>query len=216
MQQEDWRGHLQGLWVRSPRNRIIIMVSTGVVTILLLCGLCNTLGSLTSGILASALTSNPGPKPTTGTSSSQINNFNPTFPLPSPTVYGFPNQGATPVGSSGTPAPSPTKDPNATPTDQPTQPGGGGGGPVTFHISPTDGVLTAGQTNHISLDGPPGTPIALSIYFTNSPCVSKIVILDTTGKGSVDCAIPANLQGSTLMLDLNYNGRDRQYRLQVV
>ena len=59
MQQEDWRGHLQDLWVRSPRYRIIIMVSSGVVTILLLCGLCNTLGSLTSGILASALTSNP-------------------------------------------------------------------------------------------------------------------------------------------------------------
>lgn len=201
MQQEDWRGHLQGLWVRSPRNRIIIMVSTGVVTILLLCGLCNMIGSLTSGILASALTSNPGPKPTTGTSSSQINNFNPTFPLPSPTVYGFPNQGATPVGSSGTPAPSPTKDPNATPTDQPTQPGGGGGERVTYTLSPGGQNFVAGTTNQIILQGQPGRLVSVSVY-ANPACLNMNKVLDNQGQATFNCDIPANLKGSTTNMQI--------------
>jgi hypothetical protein len=173
-----------------------------VVTILLLCGLCNTLGSLTSGILASALTSNPGPKPTTGTSSSQINNFNPTFPLPSPTTYPVPNRGATPVGSSGTPAPSPTKDPNATPTDQPTQPGGGGGGErVTYTLSPGGQNFVAGQTNQIILNGPQGKLLSVSVY-ANPACLSMPVVLDGNGQATLKCDIPANLKGSTTNMQI--------------
>lgn len=214
--QQEWQGRLQNLWVRSPRNRIIIMVSTGVVTILLLCGLCNMIGSLTSGILASALTSNPGPKPTTGTSSSQINNFNPTFPLPSPTTYPVPNQGATPVGSSGTPAPSPTKDPRATPTDQPTQPGGGGRVHYQLSPDPTGKAFVAGQTNQINLQGPPGTAVSVSVYFTGSPCVSQNVVLDTAGNGSVSCAIPANLKGSRVSMSLIYAGNFPTYNIDVI
>ena len=194
----DWQGRIQDLWVRSPRNRIIIMISTGVVTILVLCGLCNVIGSLTSGILASALTSNPGPKPTTGSGTSQANNFNPTFPLPSPTTYPFPNQGSTPVGSSNTPAPTATKDPRATPTDQPTQPGGGGE-KITFQFNPDPNDLKAGQNNQINLQGPPGTLLSISLYLQgNNSCLSMPVTLDATGQGTATCNIPANLQGTNV------------------
>jgi hypothetical protein len=77
-------------------------------------------------------------------------------------------------------------------------------------------VLTSGQTNQILLSGPPGTAIAVSIYFPASPCVSKFVLLDTQGKGSLSCAIPASEKGNTRTLDLNYNGKDKQYQLSIV
>ena len=199
---QEWQGRLQDLWVRSPRNRIIIMVSTGVVTILLLCGLCNMIGSLSSGILASALISNPGPKPTTGANSSQINNFNPTFPLPSPTTYPVPNQGATPVGSSGTPAPTATKDPKATPTDQPTQPGGGGGGgPVTFTLGPGGTNFVAGQTNQIILQGPQDKSLSVSVY-ANPACLNMTIKLDGKGQATLSCDIPANLKNSATNMQI--------------
>ena len=213
---QDWQGRLQELWVRSPRNRIIIMISTGVVTILVLCGLCNVIGSLMSNVVASALTSNPGPKPTTGANSSQINNFNPTFPLPSPTTYPVPNQGATPVGSSDTPAPSPTKDPRATPTDQPTQPGGGGKVHYVLSPDPTGKNFVAGQPNQVLLSGgQPGDQVQVSIYFTGSTCIIGVapndpVTLDATGNGTFSCTIPANLKGSTASLVIHANGGPNQ------
>jgi hypothetical protein len=192
----DWQGRIQDLWVRSPRNRIIIMISTGVVAILVLCGLCNMIGSLMSGVVTSALASNPGPKPTTG-GTSQVNNFNPTFPLPSPTTYPVPNQGATPVGSSGTPPPSPTVDPRATPTDQPTQPGGGGNNTVTFTLSPDPAgkSFVAGQTNQINLQGQPDKLLSVSVY-ANPACLNMTVKLDNKGQGALTCDIPANLKNS--------------------
>ncbi len=196
----DWQGRIQDLWVRSPRNRIIIMISTGVVTILVLCGLCNMVGSLMSGIVTSALASNPGPKPTTG-GTSQVNNFNPTFPLPSPTTYPFPNPPATYVPSSGTPVPSPTIDPRATPTSQPTQPGGGGKNTVTYTLSPSqDGKsFVAGQTNQIDLKGPAGAVLSISLYLPgNNTCLNMPVTLDATGHGTVTCDIPANLKGTNV------------------
>jgi hypothetical protein len=208
----DWQGRIQDLWVRSPRNRIIIMISTGVVAILVLCGLCNMIGSLMSGVVTSALASNPGPKPTTG-GTSQVNNFNPTFPLPSPTTYPVPNQGATPVGSSGTPAPSPTKDPRATPTDQPTQPGGGGKNTVTFTLSPSqDGKsFVAGQTNQINLQGQPDQLVSVSVYAVPA-CVSMNIKLDNQGQATLNCDVPANLKNSTTPMQIQvFGGKTEQF-----
>lgn len=211
---QDPRGRIQDLWVRSPRNRIIIMISTGVVAILVLCGLCNMVGSLMSGVVTSALASNPGPKPTTG-GTSQVNNFNPTFPLPSPTTYPVPNQGATPVGSSGTPPPSPTKDPRATPTDQPTQPGGGGRNTVTYTLSPggTDGKsFVSGQTNQIMLQGQPGQSVEVSVFFNPTGCLAMIARLDNKGQATVTCDIPASLKGSTTNMQIQpSSGKTEQF-----
>ncbi len=197
----EWQERLQGLWVRSPRNRVLMMVSTGLIAILLLCGACNLVGTAFSGAVGALFTSNPGPKPTFAPNTSQINNFNPTFPIPTAQTYPFPGSGATPAPASGTPAPSPTAPPS--PTASPTDPGGGGGGGGKIHYQflpdPTGRDLVAGQTNQIILTGPPGTAVSVSIYLPgNNSCVSMNTTLDGTGNATLTCAIPANLKGSNV------------------
>jgi hypothetical protein len=197
-----------------------MLIGTGAIVLVLFCGCLALAGTVIGNSLTSlASSNNPGAKPTLP-AGTQVAQTNPTFPVPQPTAYNTPPGGATPVGSSGTPAPtstaSPTPSVTDTPTPSPTGTGGGGNGPVTFHISPTDGVLTAGQTNQILLSGPAGTPVAVSIYFSGSTCLSKIVVLDGAGQGSLGCAIPAGEKGNTLTLDLNSGGKDRQYQIPVV
>src|ERR1051326_9089277 len=139
-----WLDRLQALWVQNPRNRIVIMVSTAVTAVLLLCGCLNLLGVLGSGVVDSLISSGAPVRPTLQTGT-QVANVNPTFPLPTPTVFNYPNPPAQNVPSSNTPQPTPTPPP--TPSETATPPDGGGGNKVTYHISPADGVLTAGQNN---------------------------------------------------------------------
>ena len=199
---------LQDLWVQNSRNRILITVGTCTVVILLLCGCLNLMGTLFSGVLDGLTATGPVARPTLPSGTQQVANINPTFPLPAPTVYPNPNSnnGGTPVPSSNTPPPTPTESPTPVVTDTPTA-GPGGGGRLTYTISPTDGVFTAGQTNQIILSGPPGTIVAVSIFFTGSTCVqgqdpNDPVVLDASGNGTFSCMIPANLRGSTAGLQL--------------
>ncbi len=206
-----WLDRLQALWVQNTRNRIVIMVSTAVLAILLLCGCLNLLGVLGSGLVNSLIASGPPAHPTfqTGT---QVANINPTFPLPSPTVYPAPPKGSgTPVAASGTPPPTPTPTPTPSATTTPVD------GAVTYHISPTDGVLTSGQNNTFTLSGTPGTLVVLSLQgVQGGGCNNKPVVLDGGGQGSVSCSIPGNLKNSMHTLSLFYDGQDHQYQLQVV
>src|ERR1051326_5530432 len=114
-----WLDRLQSLWVENTRNRIVIMVSTAVVAILLLCGCLNLLGVLGSGLVNSLTSSGPQSRPTLlpGT---QVVGINPTFPLPTPTVFPAPPKGGgTPVGASGTPPPTPSPSPTPSATTTP-------------------------------------------------------------------------------------------------
>jgi hypothetical protein len=204
-----WLDRLQVLWVQNTRNRIVIMVSTAVLAILLLCGCLNLLGVLGGG-LVNSLFASAAVTPTIQTGT-QVANINPTFPLPTPTVNPPPPCGnavcgsGTPVPASGTPPPTATPTPSSTP----------GAGAVTFHISPTDGALTAGQTNVFTLSGPPNTLILFSLQFQGSPCGNQPLVLDGGGQGMVSCAIPTTLKGNHT-LNLFYNGQDHQYQLQVM
>jgi hypothetical protein len=196
-----WIDRLQALWVQNTRNRIIIMVSTVVVAILLLCGCLNVLGAIGGGLVDSLLASGPPVRPTLQTGT-QVANINPTFPLPTPTVYGFPNQPGQQVPASNTPPPTPT--PSPTPTEGPTPPGGG----LNYHIRPDPNAFTSGQTNRIDLDGQPGTIVGVSIFFQGyNGCVQGVapgdpVVLDGSGHGVFSCDVPANLKGTTAGLQI--------------
>jgi hypothetical protein len=213
----EWQERVQDMWVRSPRNRVMMMVGTGVIAILLLCGACNLVGTAFSGAVSALFTSNPGPKPTLAPNTSQSNNFNPTFPIPTAQTYQYPNPPAATVPSSGTPAPTPSASP--TPIDSPTPPGGGGKIHFQFLPDPTGKDLVAGQTNQIILTGPPGTAVSVSIYWAgNDPCVSMNTVLDGTGNSNnLTCAIPANLKGTIVSFQIiGSNGYNKSFPVQVV
>ncbi|HEU5370193.1 MAG TPA: hypothetical protein VFU69_17105, partial [Ktedonobacterales bacterium] len=134
----------------------------------------------------------------------QVANVNPTFPLPTPTVHGYPNPPVQNVPASNTPPPTPT--PSPTPTFQP---GGGGNGKIHYQLGPdpTGQAFVAGVDNTITLSGQPGTVVSVSVFFANSSCLPTVapndpVTLDNNGQGSITCAIPANLQGSTVPLTI--------------
>ena len=198
-----WQERLQDWWVRSPRNRIVMLVSTGVIAILLLCGGCNLVGTALSGAVSALLTSNPGPKPTGAPNTSPINNFNPTFPIPTGQTYQFPNPPAHNAPSSGTPPPSPTT--------QPTQPDGGG--QLHYQLSPDAMAFQAGVTNQLLLSGgQPGEVVAVSLFLPGlNTCVQGVapgdpLVLDASGQGSFACAIPANLRGASGALQIQPQG----------
>lgn len=202
---------LQALWVQNTRNRIVIMVSTAVLAILLLCGCLNVLGALGGGVVDSLFASGPQVRPTIP-SGTQVANVNPTFPLPTPTVYGYPNPPAQNVPPSNTPPPSPT--PSPTPTQGPNP---GGGGNIQFQLSPAPNgrVFVAGVQNTITLMGQPGTVVSVSVFFAGSSCVPSVapndpVTLDGTGQGSVTCMIPGNLKNSVVPLILQPEGGSQQ------
>lgn len=196
---------LQTLWVQNARNRIVIMVSTAVLAILLLCGCLNMLGAAGGGLVDSLIASGPPVRPTIQ-AGTQVANINPTFPLPAPTVYKYPNPPAQNVPSSNTPPPTPTPSPTSTfPTF--------GGGPLQYQIAPDPSgrAFTAGVQNTITLTGQPGEQVSVSVFFTNSTCVPGVapndpVTLDDTGQGSVTCTIPANLRGQSVPLVLQPAG----------
>jgi hypothetical protein len=201
-----WLDRLQALWVQNTRNRIVIMISTAVVAVLLLCGCLNLLGVLGGGLVDSLLASGPPARPTlvTGT---QVVNVNPTFPLPTPTVYPYPpSTGGTPVPSSNTPAPTPTPSPTPVVTDTPPP-----DGTLQFIIQPDPNGFKAGRTNQIILIGPPGTVVGVSITLVSfTSCVlgnapNDPVTLDQFGHGSFSCDIPINLKGSTATLQIQPN-----------
>ncbi|HLV97631.1 MAG TPA: hypothetical protein VKT82_03040 [Ktedonobacterales bacterium] len=215
------RDRLQGLWVQNTRNRIVIMISTAVVAILLLCGCLNLLGVVGGGVVNSLFASGPQVRPTIQ-AGTQVANVNPTFPLPKPTVYNYPNPPAQNVPSSNTPPPTPT--PSPTPSVTPTQPGGGpGGGRIRYQLSPDPSgrAFVAGQQNTITLMGQPGTIVSVSVFFGGSSCLpgqaqGDPVTLDNTGQGSITCTIPANLQGSMVPLILQpVGGNQQQYNVPV-
>ncbi len=208
---QAWQERLQAWWVQSPRNRILITAGTGVLVILLLCGCCNLVGSAFSGVLNSALASSQARPTIPVVTPQQANNLNPTFPLPAPTFYAPPGQGATPVPASGTPVPSPTIDPNATPTRTPGE--GNGGHSITYTLSPDPAgqAFTAGQTNQILLSGPPGKAVNVSVYAVPS-CLNLFTTLDANGQGSVSCDIPISLKGSkTNMSIIPAGGKYEQF-----
>lgn len=189
-----WQERLQDLWVRSPRNRILMMVSAGVIAILLLCGACNLVGTTISGVVSALFTSNPGPKPTGAPNTSQINTFHPTFPIPTGQTYQYPNPPAQNAPSSGTPPPSPTN--QHTQHDR--------GNQIHYQLSPDSHDFKAGTTNYILLNGgQPGEVVAVSILIPGlNTCIQGIapgdpVVLDANGQGSFSCDIPANLRGAS-------------------
>jgi len=207
------RGRLEALWVQNNRNRIVIMVSVAVVTILLLCGCANLLGSALGGFVDSLASSGPPVRPTITVNPQQAANVNPTFPLPAPTTYPAPGSGSTPAPSSGTPPPTPT--PSPTPSVTSTPPGGGN---ITYTLSPDPSgkAFVAGQTNTIALQGPPGTLVSLSLYFPNTPCLSKNVVLDGSGQASVNCDIPQSLKGNQITMALiTQGGNQEQFTINV-
>lgn len=207
---------LQTLWVQNARNRIVIMVGTAVLAILLLCGCLNVLGAIGGGVVDSLFASGPPVRPTIQ-SGTQVANVNPTFPLPTPTVYGYPNPPAQNVPPSNTPPPTPT--PSPTPTQGPNP----GDGNIQFQLSPAPNgrAFVAGVQNTITLMGPPGTVVSVSVFFGGSSCLPSVapndpVTLDGTGQGSITCMIPANLKGSAVPLILQPdNGPQQQYMIFV-
>ncbi len=194
---------VQTLWVQNTRNRIIIMVSTAVVAVLLLCGCLNLLGAAGAGVVNSLFASGPPVRPTIPVGT-QVANVNPTFPLPTPTVHGYPNPPVQNIPASNTPPPTPT--PSPTPTFQP----GGGNGKIHYQLGPdpTGRAFVAGVDNTITLSGPPGTVVAVSIFFQGyNGCIMGTapgdpVTLDQNGQGVFSCNVPANLKGTTAGLQL--------------
>src|SRR5690242_3115942 len=109
------RLRIQALWLRNRLSRVALVVGALALVLVLLCGCLNLVGTVVGNWLFSAAVVNPDARPTIPPGS-KVANSNPTFPVPKPTVYGYPNPyGATPVGASGTPAPTPTVSP--TPND---------------------------------------------------------------------------------------------------
>ncbi len=200
-----WLDRLQTLWVQNTRNRIIIMVSTAVVAILLLCGCLDLLGAAGSGVVDALLAPGPVVRPTIQTGT-QIANVNPTFPLETPTVYGYPNPPAQNVPASNTPPPTPT--PSPTPSATPTQ----AGGTLQYQIQPDTNDFRSGQTNAIVLQGQPGTVVAVSIFFQGyNGCIEGSaqgdpVVLDFSGHGTFFCNVPGNLKGTTAGLQIQPAG----------
>jgi len=214
-----WQERIQELWVRSPRNRIVMMVGTGVVAILLLCGTCNLIGAVFSGTVSALFTSNAGPKPTLAPNTGQIDNFNPTFPIPTSQTYPFPNPPAQNVPSSGTPPPSPTASP--TPIDSPTPPGGGGGNKIHYQFlpDPSGRDLVSGQTNQIILTGPPGTVVSVSVYLQgDTACLNMNATLDATGNATLTCDIAAKFKNTTVQFSLQAPllGYYKNYTVQII
>lgn len=202
---------LQALWVQNARNRIVIMVSTAVLAILLLCGCLNVLGALGGGVVDSLFAAGTPVRPTIQ-SGTQVANVNPTFPLPTPTVYGYPNPPAQNVPPSNTPPPTPT--PSPTPTQGPNP---GGDGRIHYQLGPDPNgrAFVSGVQNTITLMGQPGTVVSVSVFFGGSSCVPFVapndpVTLDDTGQGSVTCTIPASLKGSAVPLVLQPEGGSQQ------
>jgi hypothetical protein len=187
------RERIQQLWLRSPRNRILMLVGTVVLVVALACSCLNLVGTVVGNWLFSASVVNPNSRPTIPAGTG-IANTNPTFPVPQPTVYNYPNQhGATPVGSSRTPAPTPT----ASPT-----PGDNNGSVVKFRLSPEANAFRAGQVNTLSLQGPPGVVVGVSFFFFGyNQCLQGTapndpVTLDATGQATFSCALPQSLKGA--------------------
>ncbi len=185
------RDRLQALWVQNTRNRIVIMVGTAVLAVLLLCGCLNLLGAIGGGLVDSLITDNPSERPTAPVGGTQVANINPTFPLPKPTTYPYPNPPAQNVPSSGTPPPTPT--PTPTPTERPTPLGGDPN--ITYTLAPDPAAFTAGTTNQIILTGPPHAFVSLSIYAVPT-CVNMNQRLDENGQATFQCDFPADLKGS--------------------
>ncbi len=213
------RERLEALWVQNNRNRIVIMVSVSVVTILLVCGCANLLGSTLGGFVDSLASSGPPVRPTITVNPQQAANVNPTFPLPAPTTYPAPGSGSTPAPSSNTPPPTPTPSPTPSVTDTPTP----GGNTITYSISPDPSgrAFKAGVQNTITLQGPPGTVVSVNIFFTNSNCIqgqapNDPVTLDGGGNGTFSCTIPASLKGSQVSLVfIPQGGNQEQFTVDV-
>jgi hypothetical protein len=198
---------LQALWVQNARNRIVIMVSTAVLAILLLCGCLNMLGAIGGGVVDSLFAAGTPVRPTIQ-SGTQVANVNPTFPLPTPTVYKYPQPPAQNVPPSNTPPPTPT--PSPTPTQGPNP---GGDGRIHYQLAPDPNgkAFIAGVQNTITLMGQPGTVVSVSVFFAGSSCIPSVapndpVTLDGNGQGSVTCTIPANLKGSAVPMTLQPAG----------
>lgn len=200
------RTRLQALWMQNTRNRIMIMVSTAVLTILLLCGCLNLLGVMGGGLVNSLIASGPPVRPTLDIGT-QVANINPTFPLPTPTVFGYPTPPAQNVPSSGTPPPTPTPSPTPVVTDTPPP----DNGPLQYEIQPDRRAFRAGQTNQIVFVGQPGMVINVSIILVSyTACIQgnapgDPVTLDEFGHGAFSCDIPINLRGSTAGLQIQPN-----------
>ncbi len=206
------RDRLQTLWMQNTRNRVVIMVSTAVLAVLLLCGCLNLLGAIGGGLVDSLVSSGPPERPTIP-AGTQVANINPTFPLPKPTVNPYPNPPAQNVPSSNTPQPSPT--PSPTPTQGPHPPGGR----IHFQLSPDPNgqAFVAGVDNTIMLsNGQPGTPVSVSVFFDQSPCVGMQGTLDDAGQASFTCAIPANLAGSQVQMEIDTLFNKRQETVPVI
>jgi hypothetical protein len=206
---------LQTLWVQNARNRIVIMVSTAVLAVLLLCGCLNMLGAAGGGLVDSLITSGPPVRPTIQVGT-QVANINPTFPLPVPTVYKNPGNGpGTPVPASNTPPPTPT------PAPIPTFPFGGGRIQYQIGPDPSGRAFTAGVQNTITLMGQPGEQVSVSAPFNGSTCLPDVgpgdpVTLDGTGQGNLTCTIPANLQGQIVQMTIQAaGGFPQQYNVFV-
>jgi hypothetical protein len=192
---ERLRQRIQVLWLRGPLYRVVLLVGTATLVLVLVCSCLNLVGTAVGNWLFSAASANPNAHATPPPGTKVANN-NPTFPVPQPTAYNYPNQGgATPVGSSGTPAPTPTASP--TPND-PTP----GGSVVHFQLGPDPRAFQAGQVNTLTLTGPPGTVVGVSFYFFGyNNCLQGTapndpVTLDANGQGVFSCAIPQSLRGS--------------------
>jgi hypothetical protein len=223
----DLRARLEESWQANKRNRLLMLIGTGVVVVALLCGCLFLVGSFIGNSLTSlASSSNPGARPTLPVGT-QVAQTNPTFPLPQPTAYNAPTGGATPVGSSGTPAPTPTASPSPSVTDTPPPstpsptdtPGGGGNGngKITYQFAPNPAGLTAGQSNQIMLSGPPGTPVSLSIYLPGSnSCVSMNTVLDGGGQATLNCTVPANLKGITVPMSIQTPTKYSNYPVPIL
>jgi hypothetical protein len=197
------RERLQALWVQSNRNRILITVGTCAFVILLLCGCLNLMGSIFGGAVNSLLASGPPVRPTFTVSTQQVGNINPTFPVPKPTAYTYPQPPVQNAPSSNTPAPTPTPSPTPTPP-----PGGGGGnGPVTFTLGPDPSgqAFQAGVQNTITLSGPPGKLLSVSVYAVPA-CLSMATALDASGNATLTCDIPPNLKGSQTNMSIQGTG----------
>ncbi|HEY7123078.1 MAG TPA: hypothetical protein VH540_03915 [Ktedonobacterales bacterium] len=190
------RERIQQLWLLNKRNRILMLVGTVTLSVVLLCGCLNLVGTAVGNWLFASVSANPNARPTfpAGTG---VANTNPTFPVPQPTVYNFPNQhGGTPVGSSGTPAPTPTASP--TPLFQPP----GDGSVVSFRLGPDPQAFRAGRTNTLTLQGPPGVVVGVSFFFFGyNKCLqgsapNDPVTLDANGQATFSCDLPDTLRGA--------------------
>jgi hypothetical protein len=94
----------------------------------------------------------------------------------------------------------------------------GGGGRIHYQLSPdpTGRAFVSGTQNTITLMGQPGTPVSVSVYLPgDNSCLSMNVQLDDTGQGSVMCNIPAQLQGSQVVMAFITPGGQQQYNVQV-